>query len=67
MYEQTSTDHGFADGFPLTMTITWVGEWRWRTGGGPWEPWRPMTNSLSIVTIRPYPVDQVIGQLDPVG
>ncbi len=49
------------------MTVTWVGEWRWRTGGGAWEPWRPMTNSLTIVSSRPYPVSQVIGQLDPVG
>ncbi len=67
MYEQTSSANGFAYGYPVVTTITWVGEWRWRTAGGGWEPWRPMTNSLSRSTTRPYPVSQVIGQLEPIG
>lgn len=67
LYEQTSEDYGHAAGFPLTMNVTWVGEWRWRAAGGVWEPWRPMTHSLTISSTRSYPVVQVIGQLDPVG
>lgn len=64
-YEVASADAGFDEGYPITMAIRWEGEWRWRERGGPWEPWRPMATTVEVVTLRPYPVLEVVGVLDP--
>ncbi len=64
-YETSSTDAGLTSGYPVTLTIAWVGEWRWREGSGPWQPWQPMLSTVDVTTADQFEVVQIVGSLQP--
>ncbi len=50
---------GFYD---VTLTVTWTGEFRWRTVGDPWPAWQPMTGTWSPSITQTYQVDQIVSR-----
>ncbi len=65
LYEVSSADSGFEDGYPVALEVTWTGEWRWREAGGGWTPYRPMLNTASFSTNGTYEVVQIVSVLQP--
>jgi hypothetical protein len=59
VYETSAADAGFEGGYPVEMSLGWVGEWRTRTVGGSWGPWQPMTNTYLDVFTGSYDVWQI--------
>ncbi|MEX1281495.1 MAG: hypothetical protein AB1Z55_12335 [Acidimicrobiia bacterium] len=64
-YETSSVEAGRAAGYPVSLTITWVGEWRWRDGSGPWQSWQPMLSTADVSTADLFEVVQIVSDLQP--
>ncbi len=59
-YRTSSAGAGLADGYPLTVTAVWVGEYRWSADGGTtWSLPVPMSGSFTDTATITYPVLQV--------
>lgn len=63
-YERTSATAGHASGYPVSVSLRWVGDWRWSSGGG-WSPWQPMDGTHTTSASADYEVQQIIGTLHP--
>jgi len=63
VYETTSSQAGFPDGYPVSTEVTWVGEWRWRTGDD-WSTPIPMATTITTAFNTTYPVIQIRSVLE---
>jgi len=63
MYEVSAADAGHEGGYPVEMSILWVGEWRTRVVGGVWSAWSPMPNTYLDTFNGTYDVWQIRGVL----
>lgn len=68
VYETSSAEAGYVDGYPFDFAATWQGEYRWSAdGGSTWSPWVPMTNSFTDTVALTYEVAQVRSALTGSG
>ncbi len=63
VYETTSSQAGFPDGYPVSTQVTWIGEWRWRTGDA-WSIPIPMATTITARFDTIYPVIQIRSVLE---
>ena len=54
-----STAAGHPDGYPVSVTLEWVGESRIRPPGAAWFTWTPIANTLTETGEDGYPVVEV--------
>ena len=59
VYDTTSTAAGFGQGYPVSVTLLWVGETRIRPPGAPWFSWGPIGNTLTETATDLYEVVEV--------
>jgi hypothetical protein len=68
VYETSSGDAGFADGFPFVFFATWQGEYRWSSdGGSSWSAFVPMVNTFTDTAAIAYDVIQVRSVITTTG
>lgn len=63
VYETSARHAGFEGGYPVEMSLLWVGEWRYRVAGDAWSGWLPMANTSLDTFAGTYDVWQVRGVL----
>ncbi len=63
VYNTTSTAAGFSDGYPVSVTLLWIGETRIRPPGSPWFSWTPIGNTLTNTATDIYEVVEVRSSL----
>lgn len=63
-YQTSSASAGRPSGYPVNLTLRWVGEWRWSAGAG-WSAWQPMTSTVEVDTTTSFEVVQIVGDLHP--
>lgn len=62
-YNTTSATAGHSTGYPVWVTLLWIGETRIRPPGAPWFGWNPIPNSLTEEAASAYPVVEVRSNL----
>jgi len=62
-YHTASGEAGYSNGYPVSVTLLWVGETRIRPPGAPWFGWNPIPNTLTEVATDLYPVVEVRSRL----
>ncbi len=63
IYDTTSTAAGFSEGYPVSVTLLWIGDTRIRPPGGPWLTWTPIANTLTATATDLYEVVEVRSSL----
>lgn len=63
VYDTTSTAAGFGEGYPVSVTLLWVGETRIRPPGAPWFTWTQIGNTLTNTATDLYKVVEVRASL----
>ena len=66
LYETTSADAGFSDGYPVSVDLLWVGEYRVGVtvaGGTIWTDWALVASTLEEVFPAAYEVVEVRSDL----
>ncbi len=64
-YETSSAEAGESAGYTVALDLTWVGEWRWREGSGPWTAYQPMLSTATASNTGQYEVVQIVSDLQP--
>lgn len=59
LFDTTSAAAGHPDGYPVTVTLEWVGESRIRPPGAAWFTWTPIANTLTETAEDAYRVVEV--------
>ncbi len=63
VYNTTSTAAGFGEGYPVSVTLLWLGETRIRPPGTGWLSWTPIGNTLTDTATDLYEVVEVRSSL----
>ena len=63
LYETSSTDAGYAAGYPVSVNLLWVGEYQVRVIDGVWTNWARFASTLDVIATESYEVVEVRSRL----
>lgn len=63
LYETSSTDAGYAAGYPVSVNLLWVGEYQVRVIDGVWTNWARFGSTLDVAASDTYEVVEVRSRL----